>query len=205
MGGDDHISGAQCGEGSKRAPLIDLYYKFFHAAHPCSLPVHFMRQRLNASRAEDLQPPGFRLLVLVMQFVGSMYAPSIPSAPLEEKVKVAMAECSRAPSGFEVQARLLYSVAVYWMGEIQRSQELRAMATSQALALGMNFKEFAADNSHGDPVLAECWRRTWWQLYIIDAHVAGSLHETSFNTSQRDVPVTVELPCEECEYNSGVS
>ncbi|EON62361.1 hypothetical protein W97_01583 [Coniosporium apollinis CBS 100218] len=147
--------------------------------------------------------PGVKALVLVMQFIGSLYAPTVSTAPLEEQVEIALAEQQPFTCGFEVQALVLYSIAVYWYDNIQRAREILDMATSKALALGMNSGQFAAGNSQGDPVLAESWRRTWWQLYLADAHIASSNHATTFGTSQRNVLATVELPCEEANYNSG--
>ena len=119
-------------------------------------------------------------------------------------MKIALAEPQAYASGYEVQALILYSIAVYRCGNIQRARKLLDMATNQALAIGMNFKQFAIENSQGDPVLAESWRRTWWQLYLTDAHIVSGHHATTFDTSQREVPATVELPCEEAEYDSRV-
>jgi hypothetical protein len=205
---DDNMIGMQlCNDKQTgRASLIDLYYRYFHAAQPCVLPQHILQMRLRdvSTRIEDLDS-GMHLLQLVIQFIGSLYCPSIASDPLEKLVKSALAQYPGPADGFEVQALLLYSISVHWCGDIQRSNELLAMATSKALALGMNHKEFATDNAPGNPVLAESWRRTWWQLYLTDAHIASSLHEVTFGTSQRTVLATVELPCEETEYHSGVS
>jgi hypothetical protein len=60
-----------------------------------------------------------------------------------------------------VQALLLYSIAVYWSNEIERALELLDNAICNALDLGMHLCEFAILNGNGDPVLEECWRRTW--------------------------------------------
>jgi hypothetical protein len=193
---DDHVVRSQ--SNGARESLLDLYYAFFHISQPCALPIHFFKQKLNE------KIPGMKVLALVMQFIGSLYAPTISSAPLEEQVKIALAEPRPYASGYEVQALILYSIAVYWCGNIQRARELLDVATSQALTIGMNLRQFAIENSQGDPVLAESWRRTWWQLYLTDAHIASSHHATTFGTSQREVLATVELPCEEVEYNSGV-
>lgn len=193
---DDHVVGFQI--NGARESLLDLYYTFFHISQPCALPIHIFKQKLNE------KIPGMKVLVLVMQFIGSLYAPTISSAPLEEQVKITLGESQPYASRYEVQALILYSITVYWCGNIQRARELLDMATSQALTIGMNLRQFAIGNSEGDLVLAESWRRTWWQLYLTDAHIASSNHATTFGTSQREVPATVELPCEEAEYNSGV-
>jgi hypothetical protein len=181
-----------------RAPLLELYYTYFHPAQPCALPLRFLRQKAS----EDLL--GIRLLVNVLQFIGSLYAPKVNSGPLEDLVKASLAEPRLVPNGFEIQALVLYSIAVYWCDEIERARELLDEATRKALAIGMNLRAFATEHSQGDAVLAESWRRTWWQLYSTDAHIASSNHAAHFGTSQRLVPCTVELPCEEDEYCSGV-
>jgi Fungal specific transcription factor domain/Fungal Zn(2)-Cys(6) binuclear cluster domain len=182
-----------------RESLLDLYYNFFHVSQPCALPRHIMKLK------QHDEVPGIKLLVLVMQFIGSLYAPSVSSDQLEEELKAALTERQPYTTVYEVQALLLCAIAMYWCDHLQYADELLGVATSKALALGMNYREFAAENSQGDPVLAESCRRTWWQLYLTDAHIASSNHVTTFRTSQRNVTVTVDLPCEEDDYYSGVS
>jgi hypothetical protein len=178
---------------------LDLYYAYFHTAQPIVLPLHLIRTKV----IENV--PGINTVLSVMRYIGSLYAPKVCSGPLEEQVKSALAESWSSPNGFEVQALVLYSTAVYWCNDIQRAQELLDTATSKALALGMNTQRFATDYSGGDPVLAESWRRTWWQLYLTDGHMAATNHSMTFRTSQKTVSTTVELPCDEEEYNAGVS
>jgi hypothetical protein len=200
LGADDYLGWfPACDSGSlTRAPLLELYYTYFHSAQPCALPLRFLRQK------ESENPPGIKLLVNVLQFIGSLYAPKVKSGPLEELVKASLRESRPIPNGFEVQALVLYSIAVYWCDEIERARGLLDEAIRKAIALGMNYQAFASKNSNGDPVLAESWRRTWWQLYSTDAHIASSSHVPHFGTSQRIITCTVELPCEEDEYYSGV-
>lgn len=181
-----------------RAPLLELYYTYFHPAQPCALPLRFLRQKAS----ED--PPGIRLLVNVLQFIGSLYAPEVQSRHLEDLVKASLEESRLNANGFEIQAIVLYSIAVYWCDEIDRARDLLDEAIRKATGIGMNLRAFATEHSGGDPVLAESWRRTWWQLYSTDAHIASSNHVAHFGTSQRLIPCTVELPCEEDEYCSGV-
>lgn len=66
----------------------------------------------------------------------------------------------------------------------------------------MFHQEFSATHGAEDAVFKECWRRTWWMLYILDAYYAGSLGTMRFGVL--DVEATVELPCEESDYESGV-
>ena len=76
-------------------------------------------------------------------------------------------------------------------------------AVKLALDLGMFHRGFATEHGHGDLMLTECWRRTWWTLYIVDAYYAGTLGTLEFAVV--GVEATVDLPCEESEYESGVS
>ena len=177
--------------------MLVLYYTFFHDAHPCALPKQHMRQKIE----ED--PESVQLLVLAMSFIGSLYAPSVSSKPFEERLRTEVSKIQPQPTGFRVQALLLYSVAVYWNNETERALVLLDNAIRTALGLGMHLREFATLQGNGDPVLEECWRRTWWQIYINDMHFAASSHAPTFTTS--GILTTVELPCEEHEYESGVS
>lgn len=67
----------------------------------------------------------------------------------------------------------------------------------------MHRAEFASQHGQGDPVLEESWRRTWWSIYITDAHISGNAH--SYSTQTGAAQITAELPCEEQQYESGVS
>ncbi|KAM0718769.1 hypothetical protein Q7P37_005840 [Cladosporium fusiforme] len=183
-------------EGALDSDLLDLYYEFFHAAHPCALPRRFLTHRLGDDQLQ--------LLVSAIYYIGSLFAGPARSEGRQEPIESALGDfrCGlRTPNGFDVQAVLLYSVAVYWCGEPSTGTALLEEAIRMATSLGINRKQYAIPNSHGDAVLAESWRRTWWQIFIADAHVAGSAHTFSFHTSNIDM--TVDLPCEEHEYEAG--
>ncbi|GAB7365827.1 hypothetical protein MBLNU230_g7159t1 [Neophaeotheca triangularis] len=175
--------------------LLDLYYEFFHAAHPCALPRPFLMHRL---LDDDLQ-----LLVKVIHYIGSLFAPVARSegrsGPIESAVSDFRCGIS-VPNGFDVQAVLLYSIAVYWRNDPDAGTALLEQSVQMAITLGMHLKGFAKQHSRGDAVLEESWRRTWWQILIADAHIAGSAHTFSFHTS--GVDMTADLPCEEHEYEA---
>jgi len=76
-------------------------------------------------------------------------------------------------------------------------------ATHLALDLGMHDRKFAEQNGNGDAILEESWRRTWWQIYVADAFFAAMARANTFPTC--NVNATVELPCEEEDYEAGVS
>lgn len=102
-----------------------------------------------------------------------------------------------------VQCRLLYSLALFWYDYKAESKMEMEKATRLALDLHMFSQDFAAKHGADDPVLRECWRRTWWMVYVVDAYYAGTLGTMNFDVV--DIEATVDLPCEESEFESGVS
>lgn len=177
--------------------FLGLYYEFFHAAHPCVLPLHFLKQRLNDT---SIQP-----LLQVMCYIGSIFDSSGPSESWNQRVEHALAGIrmdNYSITGFDVQAVLLYSIAVYWRNEPDRGADLLDEAICMAVTLGMNLKEFPKTYGAGDSLLEESWRRTWWVVYVNDSHMSWSTHRFPFRTS--GIEKMVDLPCEEDEYEKGV-
>ena len=179
--------------------LLDSYYTHFHPAHPCVLPRSFLNQRLERDSI-SLKP-----LLLVMKYIGSLYTSSASSASLEAPVQEALAKDQITIdklNGYHVQSLILYSIAVYWCGETDRGLNLLNEAILRAIDLGMHMQGFAIEYGCGDPVLEESWRRTWWLIYITDAHFAGSTHTYPFKLNT--VFISVDLPSEEESYLLGV-
>lgn len=182
---------------SECSPLLDLYYEFFHTAHPCVLP----RAHLDVFLARDELCP----LVRVLCYIGSLFSASVSSEDHSREVQntlTAVRARVRPVTGFDVQAVLLYSIALYWSNEPEYGTMLLDEAIEMAVGLGMNRREFATSQGEDNPVLEESWRRTWWLFYTTDAHIAGSTHVFPFRTSR--IHQTVDLPCEEHEYETGV-
>lgn len=133
-----------------------------------------------------------------------MYAKSVLSTSLKAEAEQAVSALNGNGTftGFDVQAVLLFSIAIYWANEPEKSMTLLDRAIAMALQLGMQSREFAHSNGENDPLLEECWRRTWWQIYMTDAHIAGSTSSYPFRTSGMEM--SVDLPCDEDAYESGV-
>lgn len=158
--------------------LLDLYYDFFHAAHPCALP----RSYLNLYLADNK----IHLLLRAICYIGSLFSASVSSEKQQRGAQDALAGVrsrNRPITGLDVQALLLYSIAIYWCNEAEHGTALLDEAIQMAVELGMNRKEYAMQHKHDDPVLKESWRRTWWLFYITDAHIAGSTHTFPFRTN----------------------
>lgn len=188
-----------------RDAFIDVYYNCFHRYHPCAPPRRFLERYLqDPIRQEELRP-----LVYVMRFVGSIYLsahqPQLRSK-CRELEELASAAVSQVPSTsinfFMVQCHAIFSVCLYWRGNTASSRRHMDTAIQLALDLGMHHREFATDHGNGDAVLEECWRRTWWQVYIIDAYYSAIKRTADFPTFHVDA--TTDLPCEEEEYERGV-
>lgn len=186
-------------ENLSEDPLIISYYTNFHHLHPFAPPLpHFMR--LCQSPQEG--PFHFTSLAAVMRLIGNLYTTHEWSFPLQAEAETRISQLYSS-NPVQVQCRLLYSISLFWNNF--RSEADREIGTAKdvALNLGMHRQEFAAANALGDEVLMESWRRTWWMLYIIDAYYAGTLG--TLNLKVFHIEASVDLPCEEWEYESGVS
>lgn len=178
--------------------LIDLYYKRFHKSHPLTLPQkHLFKLWQDPSIRPRLVP-----LAAVLRLVGHLYRSKEWPTPLQNVIEVCFLQSSQTDP-FMVQCRILYSIVLFWHNYKAEASHQITDATRLAVDLGMFRREFAAKHGGADTVLRECWRRTWWMLYIVCGYFAGTLGTLDF--AILDVETTVELPCEEAEYEMGVS
>ena len=181
-----------------RDSLVESYYHNFHKFHPLVVPWRcLVRLWEDHSRRSSLRP-----LVAIIRLIGYIYKHKQWSAQIDDVVKGHLAqELPQDP--FNIQAHLLYSVALFWYDDKQGSARHKAAAGQLAIKLGLNRKEFAQECGEGDSTLTESWRRTWWWNYIIEAYYLGTLGTLEFAVV--DIEADVDLPCSEEEYESGVS
>ncbi|KAF7863810.1 hypothetical protein EAF04_006775 [Stromatinia cepivora] len=173
--------------------LIDLYYNFFHKAHPYVIPKHHFLSRLKSD------PDSLNNLLSVMQYIGSLYAPDLPSAEFRAIALSQLDLPSLPQNGFSVQALLLLAIAIHAEDERGKARVILDRNICMALDIGMNHRTFAGVER--DPMLAESWRRTYWGLYVLDGVFSGIACASSFILSA--VESHVDLPCEAHEYESG--
>ncbi|KAJ0426568.1 hypothetical protein BJY00DRAFT_91980 [Aspergillus carlsbadensis] len=169
--------------------LISLYYSHFHGAHPFLPPMHAL-----------LQTTPSRYLLEVMELIGSQYLPSHIS---QDMTGLLVSSTDEADLSLEkVQAYLLVSILSHGHRDPKNARLCIIKAIHSSLELGLHQREFSDAIGIENPVGAESVRRTWWEVFVIDAVLAavqvdGSLQ---FNlTENPDVP----LPCEEEEYADG--
>ncbi|OKL60650.1 hypothetical protein UA08_04010 [Talaromyces atroroseus] len=184
------------GDSIENDSLIDSYYKNFHKLHPFLLPrKHMARLCQDPSKRLTFKP-----LIATMRLVGHIYHLQEWSVSLKDYAEACF---SQTPSTdpIMVQCRLLYSMALFWHEYKDEAKSQINTASRIALDLEMFSQGFAAKHGADDPILRESWRRTWWMLYIVDAYYAGTLGTMNFEVV--NIESTVDLPCEECEYESG--
>jgi hypothetical protein len=176
--------------------LVKSYYANFHHFHPFAPPFKHLVQLSQASAFN------FNPLIAAMRLIGHIYDTHQWSESLSRDVEAQTSQL-KPSDAVQVQARLLYSIALFWYTFKAEAKEQIDAAINVAVNLEMHRQEFAAIYGFGDPIMIECWRRTWWMLFIVDASYAGTLGTMNFKTVH--VEPTAELPCEESEYDAGVS
>lgn len=169
--------------------LMDIFYANFHCAHPFALP-----QRLHRAKP-TLQPPVLKSVIL---FVASHFIPGFSQDSLRNAAENITSD--RVPAdGFKVQGLLLFGMSLFARCEQELALTIIDQAIDLALNLGMNFKTFAITHGMANPVIEESWRRTWWELYMVDG-ILSSLNSIHHTFRLQHVQTDVPLPCEESDY-----
>ncbi|KAM0214875.1 hypothetical protein ACHAQI_003357 [Fusarium lateritium] len=173
---------------------IDYFYSHFYAAHPFVLPREYL---LSISEESSVEP-----VLAVMRWIGSLYIPTCPHrAHFFQEAHQAVYKTPRRKDGFRVQALLLLLIGLDGQGHQEQARVMLAEAAEMAVEIGLNTQSFATTHGRGIPVMEESWRRTWWDLYVVDGLIAGLHRRTSFLLF--DITCDVALPCEEQQYLSG--
>lgn len=175
---------------------VDSFYRHFHAGHPFVLPKEWFFRILADTNVEPL--------LAAMRWVGSLFVDVGPArAAFYDEAMRLVQDPSAKKDGFLVQALILLIVGTDGNCQQEKARQLLADAERIALEIELNSRSFATVHGRGIPILEESWRRTWWDLYIVDGMVAGVHRQTNFLLF--DVPADVGLPCEEHQFLSGVS
>ena len=176
---------------------FDSFYHYFHASHPFVLPKPFL---LHISKEISLQP-----LLAAIRWVGSMFI-GAGTMLIERFLNEAYGliyDPERPKDGFLIQSMMLLIVGLDGRCQQDEARGILGDVETLALELGLNTREFATTHGRGIPVLEESWRRTWWDLFVIDGMIAGLQRATEFLLF--DVPPGAALPCEEYYYLTAVS
>jgi len=178
-----------------RTRCVEAFFFHVYPAHPFLLPRESLLRLLKEKPLEHLEA--------AIRYIGSFFVTQAPTTAycLEAERSIYRADC---PSdGFKVQAMLILTIGLDGYTSQEKALQILTDAQELALELGMNNREFASMHGDGWPSLEESWRRTWWEMFVVDGMIAG-VHQKSF-FPMKDVTADVQLPCEEHEYMSGVS
>jgi hypothetical protein len=175
---------------------MDSFYYHFHGTHPFILPKEFLHQATADAKIEPL--------LAAMRWVGSLYLDvSRFRASLLENAENLIHSSQRVVDGYLVQAMMLLIIGLDGSDQQAKAKELLAETEGLAIQMDLHTRSFADIHGKGLPVLEESWRRTWWELFVVDAMIAGAHRSTTF--ALYDIPTDVALPCEERQYLTGVS
>jgi hypothetical protein len=178
-----------------RERCIEAFFYHFYPAHPFILPRDAFFKLRKEKPVDALEA--------AMRYVGSFYVPQAPTVALglEAERTVYDADCPR--DGFRVQAMLILTIGLDGYTYQEKALQILIDAQDLALEFGMNKREFAIINGNGSDLLEESWRRTWWEMYIVDGMIAGVHQKSTFR--MKEIPADVGLPCEERDFAPGVS
>ena len=141
-------------------------------------------------------------LEAAMRFAGSFFVSQASTITLGVEAENILYQPVCPTDGFRIQAMIIMCIALDGNTNQEKALKLLLDAQDQAVHIGMNRRDFAILHADGLPVLAESFRRTWWELFVVDGMIAG-VHQKS-NFAMNDIPTDVVLPCEEYDYISGV-
>jgi hypothetical protein len=177
--------------------LLDMFYESFWDGFPFVLPHHFLKQR-KARENHSIDN-----LLLVMQWIGSVYAPWTPSEPYYEAAHRALVSPSLPRDPWTVQALMLMAIGEHHWDLRTEARKTLDQTLSLAIELQMNTKSFARAYGESDAVLEESWRRTYYFLILTDRYFAVVVNSPF--TTLMEIPNLVDLPCDDEFYESGVS
>lgn len=167
-----------------------LYYLYFHLAHPFLVP-----------RESFLQAQTPKYLIDVVEFIGLHYIS--PALANDERITHLQTTVQDASLSLEkVQALLLLSIMQHAHTLPRAAKQCLSQATECSLHLGLHRPDVSDKEMVRDPIRAESLRRTWWEVYVVDALLAAVQMEGTLHFTADEIP-DVPLPCEQEAYNAG--
>ncbi|KAJ2957755.1 hypothetical protein NQZ79_g6613 [Umbelopsis isabellina] len=165
--------------------LFDLYYHFFHVAHPIVIPRRIFLQN------QGVLPEHLRQ---AMKVIGYQFSKTDLKSHLT-KVKE-MLFSSLPDDAFKVQSLLILAIAYFARFEREEGGDLLKRAVSIAQKIGLNLANYG---EREQALYRESYRRTWWELYTIVGIVSLIM---PFGL-KLDIAWNLPLPCHCEEYNNG--
>ncbi|KAL5114896.1 hypothetical protein ACEQ8H_007214 [Pleosporales sp. CAS-2024a] len=163
--------------------LVSLFYLNFHTSHPILVPKSLYGKR------------GYpRCVKAVVEFIGSQFSTNNSSDTLRN-IAAREIECGKQEIPEMVQARTLFTIALFARNEIDDGSRMLVRATDIAIGLGMHKQDFAAQYAKNSAAEEESMRKTWYELFVVDGCIAAFQRKSSFKTNS--VNADVILPCDD--------
>lgn len=176
-------------------PSIDplytsMFYSSFWPSHPFLPSSRDIEDHLRDSEGTGL--------IHAINYIGSLHVcagnDQIQTIPFPQKL-------NRYPqNGFAVQSLILLAISSHMSNYPTQAQDFMHTAVDISVAIGLHRHDFGTRYGKGSHAIAESWRRTWWELYILDIMFAG-LNQTS-DMWLKGIESDVLLPCEEEIYHN---
>ncbi|KAH9903560.1 hypothetical protein F4778DRAFT_780946 [Xylariomycetidae sp. FL2044] len=173
---------------------LDSYYFHFYPGHPTVLPKEHL---LKMSKERNIEH-----LLAAMRWVGSLYIDAGPArATFFDEARRLIYAPETMKDGFLIQAMCILLIGLDGSFQQEKARDILSDVERIAIEIGLYTRNFATVHGAGNPRLEESWRRTWWDLFVVDGMIAGVHRQTNFLLF--DIVADVGLPCEEHEYTSG--
>lgn len=178
---------------AETSPLVSLYNSRFHPSHPMLVPrAHFTTQ----------QYPDY--LVLAVCLVGHHFA-SHPPSPSLVRTAASLAESSRGAHNVHRKVQALLLCALVTSSASKQSSpadEYITKAAQMACAANLHCLDTNFAHESTRSIRQESLRRTWWELYIVDAILALLRHRppSFLSISSSCQPF---MPSSESQYETG--
>ncbi|KAI1768912.1 hypothetical protein GGR53DRAFT_517579 [Hypoxylon sp. FL1150] len=174
----DGVNGALV-EATPRPPqtvperCIDSFYYYFYPGHPAVLQ---KEQLLKVAKERNLDH-----LLAAMRWVGSLYIEVGPARAtfFEEAMRLVYAP-DVIKDGYLVQAMVILLIGLDGSCQQEKARDILSDVERIAIEIGLYTRAFATMHGGGIPRLEESWRRTWWDLFVVDGMVAGVHRQTNF-------------------------
>lgn len=173
------------------ADLIDVFYSSFFPAHGFVVPRKLLLPCPKIIPEE---------LKAVFRYVGSHFQHTRFQEGLREAALEIADDDVLIEPGFKIQGMLCLA-KVFMAGRLERALGMRLLheAIDLALAIGLHRKTYATNRPEDHPVLAESWRRTYWDLYMVDT-LLSALDGSNYTSRLQDVATDLPLPGHSDDY-----
>ena len=167
-----------------------LFYALFWPSHPFLPSYKRIQEHLRESHGSNLST--------TIAYIGSLYACAQSEHKNAQAVPNQLPEYPK--NGYAVQSLILLAISSHMSNDPRKAHAILNNAIDIALTIGLHKEDFALMHGKGIHGIEESWRRTWWELYILDVMFAALNQRNDMRL--KDVNSNVLLPCEENDYRN---